>query len=585
MTLGDTATAAPARQRHRPHIHSATRRTPPGVFAVRFDNVGLIVAAFFTSVSLLPSLLPRGAIVQGLASGVTFMVCYGAGTSGHALWRFLGIPTLRRRARLIVGASASLAAALTLAGAVWQFVGWQNEIRQSFGMPELRPDVWPAVVGVALAVAVVVVVVSRALRLLFRTVDNWLDRYLPRRLAVTLATTALLLLLWLVVSGLLVRGFFTAANAVFSAADRGDKPGVVQPQVPTRSGSPDSAVAWESMGRQGRAFVSTAPTVDELNAVSGGGALEPIRVYVGLRSAQTLQDRADLLLEELQRTGAFDRDVLVIATTTGTGWLDSRGVHPVEYLWNGNTAVAGVQYSYLPSWISLLADQEAVKQTSTTVFRTIYDYWSQLPENGRPALYLYGLSLGSLGVEAVLGNIDILNESIDGALMVGPPFVNPLHRELEAARQEGTPPWQPVVSDGRTVRFATEQGGLDTPAGPWGPTRLIYLQYGSDPVVFFDPNLAWTEPAWLKDGQRAPDVSDRMTWFPVVTMWQTLLDLLAAQSVPEGYGHVYSVRANLTSWAALTQPPGWSEAKTRVLGDFIETRLVEHKSLIDQLSE
>ena len=115
---------------------------------------------------------------------------------------------------------------------------------------------------------------------------------------------------------------------------------------------------------------------------------------MGLKAADTLQERADLLLAELQRTGAFDREVLVVTTTTGTGFLDPNGVDPVEYAFNGDTAIAGVQYSYLPSWISLLADQEAVKETSTTVFDTVHRYWSTLPEDARPKLYLYGLSLG-----------------------------------------------------------------------------------------------------------------------------------------------------------------------------------------------
>jgi len=336
------------------------------------------------------------------------------------------------------------------------------------------------------------------------------------------------------------------------------------------------------MGRQGRAFVSTGPSAEDIDTFSGGGALEPIRVYVGLKSADALQERASLVLEELKRSGAFDREVLVLATTTGTGFLDSHGVDPIEYLWNGDTAIAGVQYSFLPSWISLLADQEAVKLTTSTVFTTVYDYWSSLPPQGRPHLYLYGLSLGSYGVESVLNSVDIINEPIDGALMVGPPFVNPLHADLVAARDAGSAPWVPVVSGGHTVRFTTETNALDTPTAPWGPTRLVYLQHGSDPVVFFSPSLAWSKPAWLQPGQRAPDVSGRMTWFPLVTEWQTLLDLPAAESVPAGYGHVYSIRANLQAWAAVTQAPDWTSADTERLTALMEKRQAARKSLLDQ---
>jgi uncharacterized membrane protein len=43
-----------------------------------------------------------------------------------------------------------------------------------------------------------------------------------------------------------------------------------------------------------------------------------------------------------------------------------------------------VQCSYLPSRISLLADQEAVQWTSLTVFRTVHAYWETLDPMNRP---------------------------------------------------------------------------------------------------------------------------------------------------------------------------------------------------------
>lgn len=558
----------------------------PRVFEPRFDAVGLIAATLFAALSLLPSLLPRVPFIQGVATGVTLMIGYGAGVAAVGVWRYLELPSVRSRRRrwVIISGAAALALA-ALAGSIWQFVSWQNEIRTAYGMPHLTASVWPMVAGVALVLAVVVLIIGRALRLLFRKLRDFLDRWLPRRLAIVLATAGIVLLLWLLVSGLLLRGFFFVANGVFSGADRGDKPGVTQPMSPLRSGSPESLVQWDDLGRQGRAFVWQGASAENINEFTGGGALEPIRVYVGLRSADTVEERAQLLLEELQRTGAFEREVLILATTTGTGWIDQNGVEPVEYLWNGDTAIAGVQYSYLPSWISLLADQEAVKESSQVTFRTIYDYWSTLDEDDRPRLYLYGLSLGSYGVESVLGSIDIINEPVDGALMVGPPFVNPLHRDLTASREKGSTAWLPLVSDGRTVRFTTEADALGDQGERWGPSRLVYLQHGSDPVVFFSPSLAWNRPAWLEPGGRAPDVSPRMTWFPVVTMWQTLLDLPAAESVPAGYGHNYTIRANLQAWVSITQVEDWRDTDTLRLTRFLEERRDDEKSFIDQLSD
>jgi uncharacterized membrane protein len=376
---------------------------------------------------------------------------------------------------------------------------------------------------------------------------------------------------WLLITGLLVNGFFTVSNMIFSSRDGATSAGIEQPQSANRSGSPESLVAWDELGRQGRSFVATGPTVEQLNDFSGGGAMEPIRAYVGLKSADTLQGRADLLLEELKRSGAFEREALVVTTTTGTGFLDPNGVDPVDYIFNGNDAIAGVQYSYLPSWISLLADQQAVKETSRVVFDTIHDYWSTLPEDSRPELYLYGLSLGSYGVESVLNSINVINEPIDGAFMSGPPFVNDLHTEIETGRDAGSPEWLPIYGAGRTVRFASEGGFADTP-GPWGPTRIAYLQHGSDPVVNFSPSLAWQPPTWLEDGQRPPDVSPRMGWFPLVTMWQVALDLPGAGNVPWGFGHMYSKRANAETWVAVTDPEGWTPEKTTALTTLLDSQ-------------
>lgn len=547
---------------------SRTRR----VFHLRFSGTGLVVAGFFFAVSLLPSLLPRAPYVQGVVSGVTLMVGYGLGAGGQALWEYLEIPRLRGRARtIVVGLLVALVAWMTVQG-VWKQVGWQNDIRALFGMAPTSPTSWPVILLTTVAVAAVVLIISRSLRVLFGKVAGWLGRHLPRRLAWVLGVTGLLLLFWVLLTGVLVKGFFAAANVAFSVRDSDTPPAVSQPVEPERSGSAGSLAAWDTLGRQGRIFTGWGPRAEQINTFSGGGAQEPIRAYVGLKSAETLQERADLLLAELKRSGAFDREVLVVATTTGTGFLDPRGVDPVEYAFNGDTAIAGVQYSYLPSWLSLLADKEAVRETSRAVFDTVHGYWATLPEQSRPKLYLYGLSLGSYGVGSVLNSVSIVNEPVDGALMSGPPFVNELHKTIVENRDPGTAPWLPTYREGRTVRFTAEQSGFDRTPGPWGPTRLVYLQHNSDPVVFFSPDLAFREPDWLKPGQRGPDISRQMGWFPLVTMWQVALDLPGAGNVPWGFGHMYSYRSNLESWVQVAQPEGWTDARTDRLVDILEAQ-------------
>ncbi len=167
------------------------------------------------------------------------------------------------------------------------------------------------------------------------------------------------------------------------------------PEDPLKSGSSESLVSWASLGAQGRQRVLAVPSKNDISALTGGPALEPLRVYVGLNSAETAEERAALALAELKRVGAFDRSVLVIATPTGTGWVDPAGMAPLEFLHRGDVASVSVQYSYLPSWLSLLIEPDYGSDTARAVFQVVYGYWHALPKEHRPQLYLFGLSLGA----------------------------------------------------------------------------------------------------------------------------------------------------------------------------------------------
>ena len=531
------------------------------------SGVGGTTALAFFALSLEPSLLPRSGVFQGIVSGTSVMIGYGLGVLAQWVWGFLELPRPQSRLSRVIARTAALGVVLGIMtlSAVWRHVGWQNEVRATFGMDPVRPTVWVTIVIVTILLGSAILVAARSIRAALRLLVRLFNRRLPHRLSILLGTTALLFISWWVFTGVMVSGAFAAANQVFSVRDADTAPGVVQPASPLRSGGPGSLVAWDTLGKQGRSFVAGGPTVATLDAFSGGGAVEPIRVYAGLESADTLQERALLVLDELKRTGAFEREILVVATTTGTGWLDPNAMDPLEYLYNGDTAIAGLQYSYLPSSLSLLADQEVVKETSRVVFDIIHDHWSTLPASTRPRIYLFGMSLGSLGVESVLSTLSIINAPIDGALLVGPPFLNPLHSDIVADRDPGSPPWLPIYENGRTVRFTTEQNALDIPTAHWGRTRVVYLQHASDPIVFFSTDLAFRRPEWLATGRRGPEIPSRMTWVPLVTMAQVAADIVTARSVPVGFGHVYSPAAYIDAWVGVTDPPGWAASDTERL--------------------
>src|SRR5690606_31216497 len=113
----------------------------------------------------------------------------------------------------------------------------------------------------------------------------------------------------------------------------------------------------------------------------------------GLNSAETVEERTARALAEMRRVGAFDRSVLVLATPTGTGWVDAAAIEPLEMLHRGDVATVALQYSYLASWLSLLFEPAYGSESARALFRAVYDHWTTLPAGDRPRLYLYGLSL------------------------------------------------------------------------------------------------------------------------------------------------------------------------------------------------
>jgi len=87
--------------------------------------------------------------------------------------------------------------------------------------------------------------------------------------------------------------------------------------------------------------------------------------------------------------------------------------------------------------------------------------------------------------------------------------------------------------------------------------RIVYLQYASDPITFFEPQALYRPPDWL-DNPRGPDVSPHLRWFPVVTFFQLIIDMPASTWAPVGYGHVYAPDDYIDAWLAVTAPSGWS---------------------------
>lgn len=527
------------------------------------DHLGLALALVTFLLSLTPSLLPRPWTTQGVVWGLTAAAVYGVGVALTRIGRWAGVPPLppvpHRRLHWAIGLVALVSVPIMLQlGA-----GWQDDVRQAVGMSGSERQHYLAAFLVGVGVFAGLVGLARLARDAYLAVHRPLRRRIPDLPARLIAAATVVALAVTLLDGALYHGLMLAADAVFSAADHATDPGTRPPSSSLRSGGPGSLVPWDSLGRQGRDFVASGPTPADIERLTGRRAQAPIRAYAGLGSASTLRGEADLVLRELERTRAFDRPVLAVATTTGTGWVDPELADPLEYEYGGDTAIAALQYSYLPSWISFLVDQSRAEDAGRTLFDVVHRYWSALPPGHRPRLVVFGESLGAFGGGAAFSGLSDLTSRTQGALFAGPPHATRLWQDLTARRNPGSPQRLPRYGDGQTVRFASTAADLRNPDGSLPPARLVFLQHPSDPVVWWSTSLIWHDPTWLSE-PRGRDVVPEIRWYPLVTFWQLTADLAVAQQPPPGHGHVYG-DAVPTAWAAILHPPGWTDEDTAAL--------------------
>jgi uncharacterized membrane protein len=529
-----------------------------------FTYGGFVFAALCFSASLSPSLLPRHYIVQGLLSGLALAVGYGLGVVVVWLWHYLELRPPGTKTERVVKRLTTVGVALVVLLSLWRATVWQNSIRELMEMQPLESAYAPYVALIAVVFGAIVIGSARVFRKSCNLVDRQLKRFLPRRISYVLSATVVGLILLTVANKIIARQALIAADAVFLEIDGLVDDGIEQPTDVRASGSAESLIAWDSIGRQGRDFIVTGPTEEQLKQFSGREALRPLRVYVGLGSRDSEYERAKLALKELKRVGGFDRSVLVVATPTGTGWLDPGAVDTLEFLHAGDTAIVSMQYSYLPSWITILVDPNRSRDSARILFDEIYGHWKTLPQGSRPRLYLHGLSLGALGSETCADLFTLFEDPIQGGVWSGPPFPSTEWAAVTKGRNPDSPAWLPTFRDGTMVRFTGKENSLDQAGKRWGPMRFVYIQHASDPMTFFAPELLLQEPDWLA-GKRGPDVSPYLRWYPIVTFLQIAFDLPMATSVPTGYGHNYAPASYIDAWIEVTKPDAWRAADTKRL--------------------
>lgn len=321
-------------------------------------------------------------------------------------------------------------------------------------------------------------------------------------------------------------------------------PGLVHaPTSNSVSGGPGSLVSYRSLGREGARFVQTTTTAADIGAVLGSDVVAvPIRVFIGVESASSPEQRVDLAIAEMRRTGAFTRSTIVVQSPAGSGYANPTPVQVVEIATAGDCASVAVGYGLLPSFLSL-DKVDLASQTQRLLLDEIFTELSDRDATNRPRVLLYGESLGARVQQRAIEPDELDQRHVDAALWVGTPGGHDSDRFRAALTEE------PVIID------RPEQ--LPQPL-PQPHPRVWFLEHDGDPVVRFRRDLLHRRPAWLMQHPRGRHVPDDMRWMPVITWVQVLVDTLFATQVTPGEfdsrGHDYRADLGAVVCAAYDLP-------------------------------
>lgn len=355
------------------------------------------------------------------------------------------------------------------------------------------------------------------------------------------------------------------------------------------SGSAQSLVSWESLDREGRRHVVTAvrpePLVNRppgmpdlsLRTVTGRPALAtPVQVYIGLDAAPTARERVDLALAEMDRTGAWDRKLIMLISPTGTGYVNYCAVAATQYLTRGDVATVTLQYSKRPSPLSL-GKIAGAREQNRLLWAKIAARVRDMPPDRRPRVVLFGESLGAHTSQDVFlhwGTLGLEALGIDRALWVGTPYSSGWKQEVTHGGREDT--------DADVLAVVNDFEQLEAlPPHQRERLRYVLLSHDNDGVTKFGTDLIMRSPRWLQERptgvQEVDPYSPRgipasMRWRPVTTFFQVLVDMKNAQ-IPGAYRATrHDYRPDLTRFINAVYGLGATEEELRTVEDAVARR-------------
>ncbi|MGI9394537.1 MAG: alpha/beta hydrolase [Boseongicola sp.] len=503
-------------------------------------------------------------MVQGILGGTVTAFGYLLGRFIDLIWRAADLPRLHGKLALTFNVVLAGGVLALMMWTVMSNLQWQNELREKMNMEPAEAQYFAIILVLAATTFTAALLVGALVASLFQWVRHRFYRIMPVRRANVFGVLTVFLILFVITRDGILDRVTVALDESYEAAQELFDVAPSPPNKKSQAGSTASLIDWAAMGRPGRDFVHTGPDAKAISAFSGKPAMDPIRVYVGRANGETPKERAELALAELKRLNAFDRKVLIVTSPTGTGWMDPGSHDPVEYMHNGNIATVSAQYSFLQSPLALILETRSGLDQATALLEVVHRHWKTLPKDRRPRLYAHGLSLGAWSSMHATNLFRLVGDPIDGAFWAGPPFPSSFWQYVQNARRPGSPWVLPTIDDGSLVRYASHFADASKSEADWGRMRIVFLQYSSDPIVFYDPLSIWRPPPWMNDPP-AEDVSKHLIFIPIVTQFQLALDMFLSFGTPPGHGHAYFAQDYIAPWVEVTDPEGWTEQDTERL--------------------
>ncbi len=313
------------------------------------------------------------------------------------------------------------------------------------------------------------------------------------------------------------------------------------PESPHVSGGPGSESPFDELGLQGRRFVTDVVTPELIQETLGEPAVtSPVRAYVGVNSEPVYPaGRSEMMLDEMERLGAFDRSHLLLFSPTGTGWVDLAVVSAAELFTRGDIATACVQYGRSPSFLAVQTVALGRSQFRLLLW-SVKQRLAERPADKRPKVLVFGESLGAWSSSDVVmrQGIDGFDHyGIDRALWFGLPG---LAKWSRTGMREGR---GPNVPEGSVGAFDRPEQLAELTDDERTAMRAVILDHDNDPIALMSPRLAVKRPPWLVAESRGRNVPEEMNWIPVLTLVQVIVDAMnAMRTVPgefKSFGHDY----------------------------------------------